>query len=102
MRQEPDESLDTFITRCRTLVLQCDFTEDELEARIIEQIIVSTLLESFQGVLISKTKDLKLEDAAILGRKYEAAKVKCCKNQKHKQHLSHSRCYLCTEEETHQ
>lgn len=71
--QDKTESLDTFVTRCRTLALKCDFEKKELEDRIIEQIIASTPIQSYQSELLEKSKALKLEDAIEIGHRHEAA-----------------------------
>ena len=41
-RQTGDESIDDFVTRARTLANKCQFTENELNERLMELIIAST------------------------------------------------------------
>ena len=74
MYQTQSETLDEFVTRCRTQALKCDFEATELEARIIEQIIASTPIEAFQNELLGKDKTLTLDQAVEAGRKHEAAR----------------------------
>lgn len=71
-RQKPDESLDTFITRARTMALKCEFEDKEIEDRLIEIMIASTPIEDFQKDLLGKPKGYKLQDAIAEGRRYEA------------------------------
>ena len=73
MHQDRGETLDSFVTRCRTQALKCEFEAAELEARIIEQIIASTPIQKFQSELLGKDNNLTLEQAVELGRKHEAA-----------------------------
>ena len=73
MHQDRGETLDSFVTRCRTQALKCEFEAAELEARIIEQIIARTPIQKFQSELLGKDNNLTLEQAVELGRKHEAA-----------------------------
>ena len=78
--QKPDETLDSFVTRCRQQALKCDFTvastdkldEKQIDERILEQIIASTPIEDFQRELLASPKGYKLSQALELGRSYEA------------------------------
>jgi len=45
-RQKPNESIDDFVAIARTLALKCQFTDDELNERLVELIIGSTPLEA--------------------------------------------------------
>ena len=71
-RQRSEESVDDFVTRERTQALKCEFEESELEERIIELLIASTPIETFQRELLGKAKGYKLTDALAEGRRYEA------------------------------
>lgn len=51
-RQEPSESLDNFVTRCRQKALRCKYKDHKISERIIEQIIVSTPMPEFQQFLL--------------------------------------------------
>ena len=73
MHQDRGETLDSFVTRCRTQAVKCELEAGELEARIIEQIIASTQIQKFQRELLGKGNNLTLEQAIELGRKHEAA-----------------------------
>ena len=73
MYQDRSETLDNFVTRCRTQALSCDFEKKELQDRIVEQIIASTPIDAFQTELLGKDKALTLDKAIEIGRKYEAA-----------------------------
>ena len=53
--------------------LKCDFSDAELNERLIELIIASTQIIDFQKELLQKEKGFALHDAIKLGRSYEAA-----------------------------
>ena len=65
MYQKKDESLNEFVTRCRTKAAKYDFSEQEKSERIIEQILESTPIVEFQKFL--------LDTVINEGRKHEAA-----------------------------
>ena len=71
--QKPEETLDTFVNRCKQLADKCDFKEDELNERVVELIIASTPMTDFQKDLLCKPKGLKLHEALALGRNHEAS-----------------------------
>ena len=71
-RQKEGESLDEFITRTRILGQQCEFTEAELQERIIKLVIASTPMEPFRRELLGKDSTFTLEDLITEGRKHEA------------------------------
>ena len=71
-RQRSEESVDDFVTIERTQALKCEFEESELEERIIELMIASTPIETFQRELPGKAKGYKLTDALAEGRRFEA------------------------------
>ena len=71
-RQRREESVDDFVTRAGTQALKCEFKESELEERIIELMIASTTIETFQRKLLGKAKGCKLTDALAEGRRFEA------------------------------
>lgn len=57
-RQKPDENIDDFVTRARTLAQKCQFTDEELNEHLIELIIVSTPHDALRNDLYSKPKGL--------------------------------------------
>ena len=71
-RQKEGESLDDFVNHARSLAQQCNFTEENLQERLIELIIASTPMESYRRELLGKG-EITLEDAINLGRQHEAA-----------------------------
>ena len=71
-RQKEGESLDDFVNRARSLAQQCNFTEENLQERLIELIIASTPMEPYRRELLGKG-EITLEDAINLGRQHEAA-----------------------------
>lgn len=73
MRQRSDEGLDDFITRARTQAQRCEFTDAELQERIIELIIAGTHMELYRRDLLAKGKELTLNAAIQIGRQHEAA-----------------------------
>ena len=54
LRQKTDETLDGFVTRARTLALKCQFTDVELNERMLELIISNTPHDSFRKDLLGK------------------------------------------------
>ncbi|KAL0148840.1 hypothetical protein M9458_055849 [Cirrhinus mrigala] len=71
-RQKPNESIDDFVPRARTLALKCQFTDDELNERLVELIIASTPFDALRNYLYSKPKGHPIADVLAQGRKYEA------------------------------
>lgn len=71
-RQKPDECIDDFVTRTRTLALKCQFTDEELNERLIELIIASTPHDALRNDLYGKPQGYSLADVLKEGRKYEA------------------------------
>lgn len=71
-RQKQDENIDDFVTRARTLALKCQFTDEELNERLIELIIASTPHDALRNDLYSKPQGYSLADVLKEGRKYEA------------------------------
>jgi len=71
-KQRPDESLDQFVIRARTLGLKCDFSDTELSERLLELIISSTPHEEFCRDLLSRPKGYSIAEILKEGRKYEA------------------------------
>ncbi|KAI0228605.1 hypothetical protein LSAT2_020948, partial [Lamellibrachia satsuma] len=53
-RQKGDESLDEFVMRARTQAQLCEFTEKEMQDRIIELVIAGTRMEIFWRELLGK------------------------------------------------
>ena len=72
-RQQPTESIDTFVNRCNLLAKKCEFSDGEKKERILELIIASTPIPEYQRELLSQPMTYTLNDAITLGRKYEAA-----------------------------
>jgi len=60
------------VIRARTLALKCDFSEEEMSERILEQIIASTPHEEFRRDLIGKEKGYAIAQILKEGRKFEA------------------------------
>ena len=50
-QQKPSETTDTFINRCRLLAKKCEFTEDEVNERLVELLIASTPIPELQKEL---------------------------------------------------
>lgn len=87
-RQKPDESIDDFVTRARTLAQKCQFTDAELNERLIELIIASTPHDALRNDLYSKPQGYSLAEVLAEGRKYEA--LSAGNEQLHKMGMSHS------------
>ncbi|XP_067899164.1 uncharacterized protein [Heterodontus francisci] len=71
-RQQPQESIDQFISRCSSKGEECDFSETELSDRIMELVIVLTPIEAFQKDLLWKRKGHSIDALLEVGRKYKA------------------------------
>ena len=72
-QQKPSETTDTFINRCRLLAKKCEFTEDEVNERLVELLIASTPIPELQKELLNKPKGFKIEEAIKLARTHEAS-----------------------------
>ena len=71
-KEKPDETLDDFVTRASTLALKCEFSDAELNERMLELIIASTPYEGFRKDLLGKPRGYTRADALAEGRTYEA------------------------------
>ena len=70
-RQKPNDSLDDYITRAKTIAQKCDFTDVELSGWLRELIIFSTPYDAFRNKLYSKLKGYSIANVFTKGRKYE-------------------------------
>ena len=75
LKQNANETLDDFINRCRIVASKCDFSEAELNERLIELIIISTPIPEYQKELLTKDKNFTLNQALQLGRTHEASQA---------------------------
>ena len=66
--QGSEETLDEFVNRCNLLAKKCEFSKEELNERLIEQIILGTQTEDFKRELLKQAKGYSLVDALKLGR----------------------------------
>lgn len=62
-RQTKDESVDSFMARCKLQAQKCRFSEADMEKRLIEQLIIGTRERKVQENLIGKDEKLKLYKA---------------------------------------
>ena len=74
-KQETEESLDDFFSRCRRMTKRCSLTEYAQQQRIIELIIASTPIADFQKELLRKDNTLTLEETLSIGKTYEASNI---------------------------
>ena len=73
-RQQEQESIDEYITRCRIQAQKCDFRdEEEFNQRIIDQLISGTRYLELQKELLKQDKNLTIEAAITLSKTHEAA-----------------------------
>ena len=70
-RSTEDESLDEFVTRARTQTQMCEFSDAEMEDRIIELVTTGSRMEVFRRELLGQDKDLTLRDVLKESRKHE-------------------------------
>ena len=73
-RQAPDETTDSFVTRCKNQASKCQFADvSESDERIIEQLIIGTRHVRVQEKLIEEGDGLTSLDAAVaIARNFEA------------------------------
>ena len=71
-RQSSNENLDDFITRARKLAKKCQFSEDELNERLMELVIASTPHDGFCKDLLTKPVGYKINELLVDDRKFEA------------------------------
>ena len=73
-KQNPTENIDEYVSRLKLHAKKCDFAEgDEYKERLIEQMIAGTRHTELQKELLSKNKDLTLDQALEHGRTHEAS-----------------------------
>lgn len=75
-RQRPEENIDDFMTKARTLALKCQFTDEELNECLIELIIASTPHDALRNDLYSKRQGYSLADVLTEGGKYDRRQQK--------------------------
>ena len=71
-RQTKDESVDSFMARCKLQAQKCRFSEAEMEERLIEQLIIGTREQKVQEILLGKDEKLKLDKAMDIAQTREA------------------------------
>ncbi|XP_068757879.1 uncharacterized protein [Montipora capricornis] len=71
-RQADDESVDSFMARCKIQAQKCRFSEAEHEERLIKQLIIGTRERKVQEVLLGKDDKFKLDKAMDIARTKEA------------------------------
>ena len=72
--QNETENIDDFLARCRLKARKCKFRdEQELEERIIDQLIVGTRFPELQKQLLSKNETMTIEEVLTMCRSYEAS-----------------------------
>ena len=67
------ESIDDYMARCKLQALKCQFSHNEAEERLIEQLIVGTNLSELQKELLGRDDKLTLEQALNIGRTHKAS-----------------------------
>lgn len=73
-KQNSTETVDDFITRCKTKVMKCKFpTEDARNERLIEQITAGIKYPEVQRKLLRKDDTLTLKQAIDICRSHEAS-----------------------------
>ena len=73
-RQGETESIDDFVNKCKLQAQKCEFKDvNEINDRIIDQLIYGVRYEELQKEYLSKDKTLTLAQAINLGRSYEAS-----------------------------
>ena len=71
-RQSDDESVDPFMARCKIQAqVPVQYSEAEIEDRLIEQLIIGTREPKVQEALLGKYDKLKLDKAMAIAKKRE-------------------------------
>ena len=73
-RQQTGESVNDFVTRCKTKVMKCKLSDDKArDERIIEQIISGIKYTEAQRKLLAKDEKMTLKQAIDICRNFEAS-----------------------------
>ena len=67
------EPVEEFMARCRPQAKLCDFKSDEMDDRLIEQLIAGTVHAKVQKELLAQDKKLTLDGAMQIAQKHEAS-----------------------------
>ena len=67
-RQSKDESVDSFMARCKLQAQKSRFSEAEMEEHLIEQLIIGTRESKVQENLLGKDEKLKLDKVMDVAR----------------------------------
>ena len=74
LQQEENESVDDFLTKCRTKVGKCRFADEAArEERIKEQIIAGIKYPEAQRKLLTSNESLTVKDAVAICKSHEAS-----------------------------
>ncbi|CAB3986268.1 Hypothetical predicted protein [Paramuricea clavata] len=73
LRQEPNENIDDFMTRCRNQAAKCKFQDQQkTNERLTEQFVIGTRHKKAQEKILEKDENLSLDEAIHYARTYEA------------------------------
>lgn len=75
LKQLPTENVDDFMTKCRIQADKCKFSPEELNNRLIEQLITGTAHKKVQEKLLNEDEKLTLDGELNTARTYEATKA---------------------------
>ena len=68
MKMKANEYITDFVSRLREKALKCEFTDNELNERLIEMVILHTTFEEFRKELLSKAKGHPIATVLERGR----------------------------------
>ena len=72
LRQKPTENITEYVSRLRAKATKCNFSDDELNERLIEMVTLSTPHDAFRKDILKKAKGTSMDEILKLGREYEA------------------------------
>ena len=72
-RVNPAKFRNNYMARCKLQAMKCKFSQNEVEERLIEQLVVGTNLSELQKELLGRDDKLTLEQALNIGCTHEAS-----------------------------
>lgn len=74
LMQEESENIDNYVSKLKLQAYKCDLRDDDdVQARVIEQLIAGTRHADLQKDLLQKPKTFTMEEALDMGRAHEAS-----------------------------
>ncbi|PIK48224.1 hypothetical protein BSL78_14910 [Apostichopus japonicus] len=74
-KQQSHETTDDFVTRCKIQAKKCKLTDEALQEKLIEQLILGTKHKKVQESLLGKDEKHTLDNAIDIARTHEATQL---------------------------